>query len=151
MNEHHGPGEVLPALLGQVAAGGDAQLGRKRLDEHGHQVADDDHPQQGVAELGAAGDIGGEIAGVDVSYAGDEGRSHEGQQARKATFFTPPAQHFFGGIYGNTIAADLLAFCMGFAWRLAQGNSIRTEVCLNYITILWQFVNFWRLVVLIFK
>ena len=46
--------EVRATLLGQVLTGGDAELGRERLDQHRHQVAGDDDPQQHVAELGAA-------------------------------------------------------------------------------------------------
>ena len=39
-----GRGNVLAAQLGQVAAGGDADLGRQVLHEHRHQVRGDDHP-----------------------------------------------------------------------------------------------------------
>ena len=72
-----GAREVLAAQLGQVAAGRDADLGRQVLDQHRHQVRGEDHPQQQVAVLGAAGDVGGEVAGVDVGDAGDEGRAEQ--------------------------------------------------------------------------
>ena len=41
--------EALAAQLGQVAAGGDAGLGRQVLHEHRHQVRGDDHPDEQVA------------------------------------------------------------------------------------------------------
>jgi hypothetical protein len=50
--QHHGAErEPVAADLGQAPAGGDAQLGAQRLDEHGHQVGRQHHPQQRVAEL----------------------------------------------------------------------------------------------------
>src|SRR5881397_3028987 len=51
--------EPVAADLGQVATGGDAELRRERLDEHGHQVRGDDHPEQRVAELRAPRDVRG--------------------------------------------------------------------------------------------
>ena len=66
---------------GQVPAGGDPELRRLGLDQHRHQVRGEDDPEQHVAELGAAGDVGGEVAGVDVRDRGDEGRAEEGPQA----------------------------------------------------------------------
>ena len=40
----------------------------------------DDHPDQHVPELGPALDVGGEVAGIDVGDAGDEGRAEERRQ-----------------------------------------------------------------------
>ena len=76
--------EVLAAQLGQAAPGRDADLGRQELDQHRHQVRDEDHPQQQVAELGAAGDVGGEVAGVDVGDRGHERRADERQRGADA-------------------------------------------------------------------
>jgi hypothetical protein len=87
---HHRVWEAVAAVLGQVQAGGNAQLGRQRLDEHGHQVAGYNKPQQRVAELGAALDVGGKVTGVDVGHAGDKGRPQEGQQPGQAAFFAAP-------------------------------------------------------------
>ena len=64
--------------------GRDAQLGRERLDQHRHQVAGDDDPQQEIAELGAALNVGGEVAGVDVRDRGDERRAEERQHRAPA-------------------------------------------------------------------
>ena len=69
--------EAVAADLGQVHAGGDAELGAQRLDQHRHQVRDDDHPEEQIAELGAGGEVGGEVTGVDVRDGGDEGRAEE--------------------------------------------------------------------------
>ena len=79
MHQTTGRGKCVAAVLGQVLPGGDAELGREGLDQHGHQVAGHDHPQQRVAELGAALDVGGEVARVHVGDAGDEGRPQERQ------------------------------------------------------------------------
>ena len=77
--------EALAAELGEVAAGGDAELGRLRLDQHRDEVGGQDDPEQQVAELGAAGDVGGEVAGVDVGDRGDEGRPEERPEPTEAT------------------------------------------------------------------
>ena len=71
-------------MLREIGPAGDAQLGRQRLQQHRHQIAGDDDPQQGVAKLRAALDVGGEIARVDVGNAGDECRPHKGQDLFEA-------------------------------------------------------------------
>ena len=73
--------KAVAAHLRQVLPRRDAQLGAHRLDQHRHQVRGDDHPEQQVAELGAAGHVRREVAGVDVGDAGDEGRPEEGPKA----------------------------------------------------------------------
>ena len=75
----HGAGILAAADFGEIAAGRDAEFGRQALDEHSHQIADGDHPEQRVAVLGAGLDVGCEVAGIHVGDAGDEGRSHEKQ------------------------------------------------------------------------
>ena len=67
---------VRPEALGQVAAGDDPELGRQVLDQHRHQVRQHDDPQQQEAELGAALEVRGEVAGVDV---GDRRRRRPGR------------------------------------------------------------------------
>src|SRR6266404_3227002 len=59
------------AGLGKVAAGDDAKLGGKRLKKHRHEVAEKNDAEEGVAELGAALEVGGPVAGVHVAH-GDE-------------------------------------------------------------------------------
>ena len=93
---HHRPGKVFPALLGQVLAAGDAQFGGQRLQEHGHQVADQDDPQQFVTELRPGLDVGGKVARVHVGDAGDEGRAEERQQLGQPAFFAFPGEHCVG-------------------------------------------------------
>ena len=68
--------------LRQIPPGGDAQLGRERLQQHGHQVAGEDDPEQQVAKLRAGLDVGGEVAGVDIGDGGDEGRPDERERGR---------------------------------------------------------------------
>ena len=82
MPARHPAREVVAAQLRQVAPGGQAELGRQRLDQHGQQVGRDDHPEQQVAVLGAGGEVGGEVAGVDVGDGGDERRPEQGEPAQ---------------------------------------------------------------------
>ena len=42
----------------------DAQLGGKALQEHGHQVGQQDNPQERIAELGTPLDVCGEVPRV---------------------------------------------------------------------------------------
>ena len=87
-----GRGKALPGQLRQAVAGGDADLGRQVLHEHRHQVRGDDHPHQQVAVLGAAGDVGGEVAGVDVGDRGDEGGAEQREPAADAALGAREAQ-----------------------------------------------------------
>ena len=65
--ERRAPRIVFAAGLRQIAAGDDAELRGQRLQQHRHQVADDDHAEQRVAEFRAAADVGGPVAGVHVA------------------------------------------------------------------------------------
>ena len=76
--------EAFAADLRQVPSGRDAELRGQRLDEHRHQVRGDDHPHERVAELRAARDVRGEVAGVDVGDARDERRPEERQQTERS-------------------------------------------------------------------
>jgi hypothetical protein len=68
----------------QVVVGDDAELGRQVLHEHGHEVGHGHDPQQQKAELGAAGHVGREVAGVDVGNRRNEGRPQHGQGGAQA-------------------------------------------------------------------
>ena len=81
--------EAVAADLGQVAPRGDPELGRQRLDQHRHQVRDEDHPAERVAELRAARDVGGEVSRVDVGDAGDECGAEERQDPPAAAGTAP--------------------------------------------------------------
>src|SRR6185437_3467098 len=76
--ESGGAGEVAAAVLWEGEAGDDAELGREVLDEHGHDVRPEQNPEQAIAELSSAEDVGGEVAGVDVGDGGDEGGAEVG-------------------------------------------------------------------------
>ena len=88
-------GKMFPAVFGQVLTSGNAQFGRERLQEHGHQVAAQDDPQQFVAELRSALDVGGKVARVHIGDAGDEGRTEEGQQAGEPAFLALAGKYGF--------------------------------------------------------
>ena len=67
------------------------------------RLADEHDPEQQVAELGAAGHVRGEVAGVDVCDGGDERRAEERGQAAHASALAPEralgrTQH--GGLAG---------------------------------------------------
>lgn len=87
---------MIPAKLGQVTPGGDPQLGRQGLDQHGHQVAGYHHPDQRIAKLGACLDVGGEIAWVHVGDGGDEGRAEKRQKAGEPPSAAPALQDLDG-------------------------------------------------------
>jgi hypothetical protein len=57
-----------------------SELGGERLEQHRHDIGDDD-PQQLVAMGRAGGDVGRKIAGVEIGNRGDERRPGERQQA----------------------------------------------------------------------
>ena len=82
--------EGLAAELGQRAAARDADLRRQVLHEHRHQVRGDDHPDEQEAVLGAARDVGREVAGVDVGDGRDEGRAEQRQGGADAAAAARP-------------------------------------------------------------
>jgi len=81
--EGHRSGHRVAAQLGQVAFGGDPDLRRQVLHEHGDHVGPDDHPHEEIAVPGSRGDVGGEVARVDVGDRGDE-RPDRGARASRA-------------------------------------------------------------------
>ena len=104
-------GKLLAADLRQVPARGDAELRGQRLDQHRHQVRGDDHPDELVPVLRAAGDVRREVARVDVRDAGDERRPDERQEPETGNFATNIAA---GSRYGYQlvwviVAANLMA------------------------------------------
>ena len=72
---------LLAAGLREVLAGHHAELHAQRLQEHRHQVRQQDHPDEGVAELGAAGEVGRPVAGVHVADADQVAGAGEGEEA----------------------------------------------------------------------
>ena len=71
--DRHWPREMLPAVLRQRQPGNNAQLRRKILDEDGHRVRPQQHPQQPVSKPAAALDIGRKVSRIDICD-----RSHKG-------------------------------------------------------------------------
>ena len=62
---------------GRFMPGRDPELGAHRLDQHRHQVRDENDPEEQVAELRPARHVGREVAGIDVGDRGDERRPEE--------------------------------------------------------------------------
>ena len=86
----HAPGErarePLAHDLRVVTVGDDPELGREVLDQHRHQVREQHDPQQEVAVLRAALEVGGEVPRVDVGDRGDErGPEHRQRRAHSPT------------------------------------------------------------------
>ena len=84
------------AHLGQavgVREGGDADLGREGLHEHRHQVRGDDHPYEHEAVLGAALDVRGEVARVDVGDGGHERGPEQREPAAQTPARADAAEH----------------------------------------------------------
>ena len=61
------PRVAVAAGLREIAAAGDAEPRRQRLQQDRHQVGDHDHAEQRVAVARAAGEVGRPIAGVHVA------------------------------------------------------------------------------------
>ena len=78
--ERHAARVVIAACLCQVASGDDAQLERQRLQKDRHQVRQQDHAEQHVAEAGAAGEVGGPVPRIHVTDGHHVTRSGECQQ-----------------------------------------------------------------------
>ena len=88
------------ARLRQVAAGGNAEPRRHRLQQDGHQVRDHDHAEQRVAVPRAAGDVGGPVARVHVADG------HEVAGARERKHLAPePGGHRHGAVHLGQAAA----------------------------------------------
>src|SRR5207245_2761937 len=79
-HEAHRAGVVVAAGLRQIAPGDDAQLEGERLQQDGHQVGDHDDAEQRVAEVCAAGEIGGPVARVHVPDSDHVARAGEGER-----------------------------------------------------------------------
>jgi hypothetical protein len=75
---------MLAAGLRQIAAHSDAEFGGESLQEHRHEIADENDAEQRVAEFGAAADVRGPVAGVHVAD------SHEVTWTRKREHFANP-------------------------------------------------------------
>ena len=73
-------GKMLAAVLRQGGSGSNAQLGGEVLDEDGHQVRPQQHPQQLVAEPGPGNQIRAEISRVDIGDAGHKRGPEPGQK-----------------------------------------------------------------------
>ena len=74
------PRVAVAAGLREVAAAGDAEPRRQRLQQDRHQVRDHDDAEQRVAEPGAAGEVGRPVARVHVADRDQVARAGEREQ-----------------------------------------------------------------------
>src|SRR5882724_455452 len=58
---------MFAAGLCQIASGGDAKLGGKRLQKHGDKTAEKDNAQQRVTEFGSAAKVGRPVARIHIA------------------------------------------------------------------------------------
>ena len=77
------PRVVVAAGLREIASGDDAELGREPLQQHRHEVREQDDAEQRVAELRSAGEIGGPVAGIHVADGDEVPGPGEGEQLPK--------------------------------------------------------------------
>ena len=73
------------ARLREVAAAGDAEARGERLQQDGHQVRQQDHAEQRVAEPSSAGDVGGPVARVHVAHGHEVAGPGEGRHLSPET------------------------------------------------------------------
>jgi len=67
--------EPLPQDLRQALAGDDAEFGGLVLHDHRDRIGDDEHPEQQVAVPGTGGEVGRDVAGIDVGNGRHECRA----------------------------------------------------------------------------
>ena len=75
-----GRGNSCRIISGRLSPEAMPSFAESDLHQHRHQVGGDDDPEQQIAELGAALDIGGEVAGIHVGDGGDERRSQKREE-----------------------------------------------------------------------
>lgn len=68
---------LLPAELGEVPTGGDAEPRRQELDEEAHDGGPEQQPEEGVAGGGAGLEIALEVAGIEEGDAHEEAGAGE--------------------------------------------------------------------------
>ena len=78
------------AKFGQVLASHNAKACGEGLEQHGHDIGHQHHPQQRVAVTRTAFDIGSEVARVDVRHRHHHGGACEGKERSDAAATTPP-------------------------------------------------------------
>ena len=74
---------VVAAGLREIAPGDDAELRREPLEQHGHEVREQDDAEQRVAEARSAGEVGGPVAGIHVADGDEIAGSGEGEELPK--------------------------------------------------------------------
>jgi len=79
-HEAHGGAEVIAAGLREIASGDDAELEGEPLQQHGHEIGEQNDAQQGVTELRSACEVGRPVARIHVSDGDEVSRSGEGDE-----------------------------------------------------------------------
>jgi hypothetical protein len=70
---------MVAAGLREIAARGNAEFCGQGLQEHRHEVTEENDAEKGVAELGAATNIGGPVAGIHIANGHKVARASESQ------------------------------------------------------------------------
>ncbi len=65
---------MFAAGLREIASRSDTEFGGERLEKHRHQIADEHHAEQPVAEFRAAAEVGGPVAGIHVADGDQDNR-----------------------------------------------------------------------------
>src|SRR5438045_9601800 len=85
---------VVATRLRQIAARDDAKLGSEPLEQNRHQVRRENYTEQGVAELGSAGEVGCPVSRVHVTDRDQVPRSGECEDLSPPTV----SRHGYGAI-----------------------------------------------------
>src|SRR5712692_10068367 len=107
--------EMLAAQLGEIVASGNTELGREHLNEHGHQVACHNDPEQHITKACARLNIRREVARVDIGDTGDKRWAEERQEAANEPFLALPTEYLSGGAYSASITR------FDFSWKSKKG------------------------------
>ena len=70
--------QALTQHFGQGSAGDETEFRGQILHEDGHRVGEYEYPDEEVAVLGAGGEVGGDVARIDVRDCRDERRTEQG-------------------------------------------------------------------------
>src|SRR5271165_4068780 len=70
-------GQMVPATMGQILAGHDAEFGGNYLQKNRHEARQPYDPEQVVFEPGAGTQVGGPVSGIHVTHADKHRRSGE--------------------------------------------------------------------------
>jgi len=107
---------MLAAQFGEAPPGGDPDLGRERLEQHGNEVGGKRDPEELVAVSRAGLNIRRKISRIHVGDRGDHRGPGERHHCERAA---PPAEKHFSAGEDRAFAERCSAYCRGVHGELA--------------------------------